>query len=159
VAYDPKAFPKRNDVYEFARRASKNLRFVIDAEANGEDVHPITQVICCLTGIAVFPWEDGLQVFNKTLSISDAFKEQNIEFMVREGEIKDFGSLLRAVRNSVSHRGIWFDSDSRKLCEVSITLTERWKKGGKKRTVLEFKGDQLAAFCEGVLEHACRSTG
>ena len=159
MAYDSTKFLNRNDVYEFANRARKNLRFIIEAEKTGADVHPITQVVCSLMGIAVFPWEEGLSVFAKNSPLEEIFDKPRLDFEVEQGEIGNFGELLRSVRNSVSHRGIDFNSDSRKLSEVSIRLTEKWKKNGPVRTVTRFKGDQLLRFCDGVLNHASQRTG
>lgn len=47
----------RNGTEIFAFRTQKNLEHINNSAMNNEDVHPVTQAILGLLGIAVFPWE------------------------------------------------------------------------------------------------------
>ena len=161
MRYDPEKFPNRNDVYGFAMRTRKNLENINIAYSRGADVHPVTQVVCSLMGIAVFPWENSFKFINDDLSVTDIFTNPPLHFEIQKGSVRNFGELLRIVRNSVSHRGIEFSSDSRNLNEVKITLTERKRSGRdwEVRSVIVFTGTQLLQLCDGILNYICRSTG
>ena len=161
MVYDPDKFPNRNDVFGFAVRTQKNLNFIEESFSNGSDVHVVTQVICSLTGICTFPWERSFKFIRINESIRDVFFGDAPEFTLKKGKIDNFGDLLRIVRNSVSHGGVKFSSDSRELSEVEITLTERRKRDGswEDRSVIVFRGDQLAKFCRGFLRYVERQTG
>lgn len=67
----------RNGTLVFSERARKNLRYIIDSESDGADVHPVTQTITSLLAIIIFPWERA------ALS---ALKKQKLPVLVSQGQ-------------------------------------------------------------------------
>src|ERR1700694_767057 len=111
----------RNESTEFARRTLKNLRFVLDAQQNGKDVHAVTQAVGSLLGIIVFPWED---------SAIDAVKNMKLPQLISTGwpkwemtgrRVIKLGTLVELLRHSVAHKNITFATDSKNPDTVVIT--------------------------------------
>lgn len=155
VTSAPDFLGSRNDPYGFALRTRKNLENILAAYSRGADVHPVTQVTCSLTGIAVFPWEYGHKLADIKTPISEAFVEQPLQYEVMQGHIETLGQLWRTVRNAVSHRGVEFSSDSRDLEEVTFCFRSGYIKNSELviTNMLAMRGDQVLRFCYGILEY------
>jgi hypothetical protein len=131
----------RNGTSVFAERTIKNLNFIVECEAAGEDVHPITQAVSALLGVVVFPWERMALKKVSTYALSDLYATGWPQWiMIGSESVVDLDGLIGNLRHAISHGGIEFDSDSRKLSEVTLVLTNRKWSG-------TITCDQLVEFC------------
>jgi hypothetical protein len=129
----------RNTIEGFAERTRKNLRFIVGAYDEGQDVHTVTQLINSLLGLIVYPYEFyGFERFDK-LPLSEVYPGQcpwdysPIDGVVarRFAPPASFGALLRHVRNGIAHRNIRFGSTSRDLRDVDVVLWDSRPKRDK----------------------------
>ncbi len=132
----------RNGTSVFAQRAQKNLDFIVLAEQQGHDVHPVTAAVSALLGIFIFPWEHSAfnAVKRKRLSILTANHGWPQWNMSGTRRVVEVGELVHVLRNCVAHGAIQFDSDSRNPAEVEITFSEGDWQGA-------IRADKLIEFC------------
>jgi hypothetical protein len=113
----------RNGTSIFAERSMKNLNFIVECEAAGADVHPVTQAVSALVGIIVFPWEtaafDTLKGYQLSSLYAKGWPRWN---MTGTRRMVALGHLIEVLRNAASHGGIELDSDSPKPSEVTISF-------------------------------------
>jgi HEPN pEK499 p136 len=135
----------RNTIEGFAERTRKNLRFIVAAYDEGQDVHTVTQLINSLLGLIVYLCEYyGLERFDK-LPLSTIYPDRcPWDFSPIEGIVErrfappaSFGALLRHVRNGIAHRNIHFGSTSRDLRDVDVVLWGRRPKGDRGGNLVE----------------------
>jgi hypothetical protein len=139
----------RNGTGEFARRSMKKLEFVVAQK--GADVHPVTQTVSSLLGIVVFPWErNALLAVKKTrlaVATSQGWPSWQMDGpLVDANKVKNVGHLIEQVRNSVAHGKVMFDSDSKKLEEVTVTFESYSQDGSTMKWRGVIRGDRLADF-------------
>ena len=154
VQYKPFLPPPRNTRAGLAERAIKNLETIMRAYEVGEDVHVVTQVILSLQAIVVFPLESQSFQEIQRRPLSDVTELWKIKTDTYKDKCVTWGSLIRHVRNAISHRRLLFSSDSRLLKEVTIEFTDIFgdkKKGIQSRWVAEIRGDCLYTFCHYLL--------
>lgn len=118
----------RNTIEGFARRVHKNLAYMIDARARGQDVHLVTHLTCSLLGLIVFPYEHVRRArfpnfASQTMSELSAAGWPLWTFSI--GMSETLNNHLWHLRNALSHRRIRFSSDSRDLAEVEVTFWDR----------------------------------
>jgi hypothetical protein len=121
----------RNTVWGIGQRTLKNFEFIASAHTMGADVHIVTALITSLLGLIVFPFEEIKErkfTDFKSYKLKDLEKagwpKWNIEL---EPTCDNLDRLVFHLRNAASHRRIIFDSDSRQLSHVHLTLTDRPK--------------------------------
>lgn len=142
----------RNGSGEFARRAMSNLEFVLSHSAADIQVHPITQIICTLLGVVVFPWERSAFDKIKNKRVAAAISEGWPAWMmsgsrIDGNKVSRIGDLIGLVRNSISHGHVLFDSDSRLPHDVTITFENRPRGGRSSDWQGRIRADCLALFC------------
>ena len=138
----------RNGTQIFAWRTQKNLEHISNSAMKSEDVHPVTQAILALLGIAVFPWET---------SAFDIVKKSKLPALSANGwpkwkmsgtrRVIELGDLIEVLRHAIAHGNIEFDSDSRSPAEVTISFTNIPKGKTESDWVGIITGDQLIEFC------------
>ena len=116
----------RNDPTGLVERSMKNLIALEHIARIGADVHLITQLITTLQALIVFPKEraefgNKYKVPLSQLHEWPAFDHQH------QGKVATLADLLIALRNSISHAGIRFSSESRNYVEVNLTFFNRYK--------------------------------
>lgn len=119
----------RNTVWGIGQRTLKNFHFISSAHTMGADVHIVTALVTSLLGLIVFPFEqikEEKYTDFKTYKLKDleraGWPKWNIEL---DPACDNLDRLIFHVRNAVSHRRIFFDSDSRDITEVRIKMTDR----------------------------------
>jgi hypothetical protein len=127
-----------------AQRTLKNLDFIKQAFACGEDVHLITQTVNSLLGLLVFPVEREAQFFRPLQSVSldppekiqalhkslPGFPPLPSLVLTRFEDCGNLGRFLKRLRNAIAHRRLDFSNDSRDLDEVLITMRDGLGQGG-----------------------------
>src|ERR1700676_3367075 len=89
----------RNGTSVFAERTIKNLDFIVDCEAVGEDVHPITQTISALLGVVVFPWEREALKKVSAYALSDLYVTGWPQWTMSDsGSVVNLEGLIRNLR-------------------------------------------------------------
>lgn len=126
----PVDFVGRNTVWGIRERVAKNLEFLHSArEANqNAQVHIVTELITSPLGLIVFPYqeivESGYTSF-KNVDLDDLVPGDSSIWYFTIGSSKNLHDHIRHLRNALSHRRIYFSSDSRKLKEVEIRFHDR----------------------------------
>jgi hypothetical protein len=143
----------RNGTREFARRSITNLDFLIAAANAGAGVHPVTQIVTALLAIVIFPWErDALdEVKNKRLPVAKAEGWPSWQMSgtrVESYAVKTIGDLIGLVRNSVAHGRVSFDSDSKRLEDVTITFMNYPDGDSNADWQATIRADHLGTFCQ-----------
>ena len=118
----------RNTLPGIAQRVQKNLAFITSARNMGADVHVVTQLLLSLLGLVIFPYEELRRQNRYALSEISLHELQsegwpNWNFTISKSD--SLGDLLFHVRNAISHRRLFFSSDSRALEDVEITFRDR----------------------------------
>jgi hypothetical protein len=120
----------RNTIHGFAERTRKNLRFIVAAYENGEDVHTVTQLINSLLGLIVYPYEYyDLDQLNR-IPLSTIYQDEcpwdfsPVKTIVEQEfpAPTSLGELVRHLRNGIAHRRVRFGSTSRDLNEVDVVF-------------------------------------
>ncbi len=130
--------PKGKGIVE---RTLKNLQYVQDAHARGDDVHVVAHLVTSLLGLVVLPWEKGLKKNMKDLTL-ERLKDQGWpEWNTSTKEAYEtLGCLIRHLRNATAHGRYTFSSESKHLSEVTLTVKDTcWK--------AEIQADRLYVFC------------
>ena len=122
----------------------------------GADVHVVTQLMLSLLGLVVFPWEK--QSFDKLLTwpLDSALYgaksyHWNIIKDTYPNKCASIGSLLRHLRNAVSHRHVLFSSDSRDAREVDLSFSDIHPKHLEWEWCANITAVDLREFCVGLL--------
>ena len=111
----------------FARRVRKNVDFIIEKRAEGEDVHEVTQLVISLLGLIVFPWEDEALKRLESLSLSKLEEEGWPRWSIlldEKGDTTTLSKLIWHLRNAASHRRLKFSSDHREMDKVEIEFED-----------------------------------
>jgi hypothetical protein len=120
---------ERNTVWGFNDRVLKNLKFVRSAWNDGStEVHVVTQLIMSLLGLIVFPYAEIKERDDTSLQsykLDDLVVEGWPKWTFEIGSSDDLDSLVKHLRNALSHRRIIFKSDDRKLEAVEIQFRDR----------------------------------
>jgi hypothetical protein len=82
----------------------------------GADVHVVTELITSLLGLIVFPYEE-IRRSGRSLD-STACMGTGWRFTV--GSSTTLTDLVRHLRNAISHRRLYFSSNSRELEDVEV---------------------------------------
>jgi HEPN pEK499 p136 len=114
----------RSDALGLAERTRKNLLFIETAFERGEDVHVITQVANSLLMLVVFPWERHFADLVAAVPLSELANSGWPAWRITRGSASTLGDLIRRIRNATAHGHLQFSSDSRFLCEVTISLSD-----------------------------------
>ena len=169
---DDRFLNPRNQTLEFANRSRKNLEFVEDAYAAGEDVHPVTQLTLSMLGLVVFPWGERHHI---------EFQAKSKDFCAMENEgwptwkiICDYkdkptvnlSDLIRHLRNAVAHGRIKFSSNSGKIEDVTIVVEDEYRRPEKYNKCTnynywcaEIEGIKLREFCMKFFKFITDTTG
>jgi len=117
----------RNTVWGFRDRVLKNLMFLGFARNMGADVHVVTELITSLLGLIVFPYEEirrsGYTSFDK-YKLNDLTHIGWPIWTIEIGSSDHLDDLVRHLRNAISHRRIFFSSDSRELEAVEVRFSD-----------------------------------
>jgi HEPN pEK499 p136 len=141
----------RNDRLGLIERARKNLEFIEGAEANGADVHIVTQLLITLLGLVVFPVEGGFDKDVQHLTLEELENRGWPKWDTTIGNTKTLGQLLRNLRNAIAHRGVIFSSEARTLEEVHLEFWNQWKEQPIHwRSNIAAK--DLRAFCDNLMK-------
>ncbi|MCT8999936.1 HEPN family nuclease [Chelativorans intermedius] len=139
----------RNTIEGFARRARKNLYFMLKARERGEDIHIITHLANSLLGLIVFPYahfaDAGWTDFSQ-IKLDDLEAEGWPSWSFHLGRSENLRDLLRHLRNALSHRRVQFSSDGRELAEVTVTFWDRRNPAGPDDWSAAIGGEQLLEF-------------
>jgi hypothetical protein len=113
----------RNTVWGFSERTLKNLAFLEAARRQGVDVHVVAQLTTSLLGLIVFPYQeicDSKYTEFRKIKLADLEAQGWPSWRVDIGKSKNFHDHIRHLRNAISHRRVYFSSDSRDPSEVEI---------------------------------------
>jgi hypothetical protein len=139
----------RNSLLGFAERVRRNLVFINFARNVEADVHVVTALMTSLQGLIVFPVEaikaagyKGFQLRTMESLVSAGWPNWEFEL----GSSPTLHDLLFHLRNAISHRRVWFSSDSRKLEEVRITFSDQKPKENAVYWVATINGADLKEF-------------
>lgn len=139
----------RNTIEGFGVRVQKNLDFMLQARADGADVHVVTDLTTALLGLIVFPAEyfkrHGMIDFQQFV-LDDLTAKGWPSWKFSKGTSKDLKDLLRRLRNATSHYRVHFSSDARDLADVTITFSDRRTGSLDDEWVVEIQADDLLAF-------------
>ena len=119
---------RRNTVWGFRDRVSKNLTFVNAARQQNADVHVVTEIVTSLLGLIVFPYaeieERGYTSFQKytLVNLSDKGWPKWTFDISSSDNLHD---LIWHLRNAISHRRVVFSSDSREPKAVEVSFRDR----------------------------------
>lgn len=118
----------RNTVWGFRDRVRKNLMFLNAARDTDADVHVVTELITSLLGLIVFPYaeikEKGYTSFDE-YKLHDLSQQGWPSWRFDINSSDNLTDLIGHLRNALSHRLLFFSSDSRKLEEVEVTFRDR----------------------------------
>lgn len=141
----------RNTIEGFALRVRKNLDFMIVAREDDEDIHIVTQLVCSLLGLIVFPCEHfrrtGFLDF-KTMLFEDLVDDGWPKWAFHIGQSESLDRHLSHLRNALSHRRVHFSSDDRSLAGVEVTFWDRAKPEGPDNWSASIDGAGLLDFVE-----------
>ena len=121
-------YHSRNTVWGFSERTLKNLAYLNTARRDGADVHVVTHLVTSLLGLIVFPYEeikDSNYTNFKAIQLDQLEAEGWPAWHIDIGSSRNFQEHIRHLRNSISHRGLYFSSDSRDLAHVQISFRDR----------------------------------
>lgn len=139
----------RNTIEGFAWRVRKNLIFMLEAQARGEDLHIVTHLANSLLGLIVFPYEQfkrARRIDFRSVKLADLTATGWPGWSFQVGGSDDLDDLLRHLRNALSHRRVRFSSDSRELAGVDITFWDRRNPDGPDDWSTSIRGDELLDF-------------
>lgn len=143
---------ERNTVWGFNDRVLKNLKFVDAARRAGStEVHVVTQLITSLLGLIVFPYAEILEKGDTTFqsyTLPDLSTKGWPTWTFTIGSSPNLDQHVRHLRNAISHRGLWFDSDDRELHSVGVRFSDRphTPKGAPYNWQATIKADDLQVF-------------
>ncbi|HUB19622.1 MAG TPA: HEPN family nuclease [Acidobacteriaceae bacterium] len=146
----------RNEALEFAKRTRRNLAFIENAAKEQADVHVVTQLTLSLLGLVVFPREKMLFAHAEKVTIDKMIAEGWPRWSIskddrRHDRTTNLKVLLERLRNAICHARIVFDSDSRSINDVSITVEDGPRpKGGS-----AFEADWIATISAADLRTFC----
>ncbi|WP_366664670.1 HEPN family nuclease [Mesorhizobium sp.] len=135
----------RNETAGVAERTWTNFLLVQQTFEESGKGHVVTQLMCSMLGLVVFPWERSVIDRAKLEQLDKLVVEGWPRWQFCEGNCETLWDLIRNLRHSVAHSEIWFSTDSRNLNEVSIEFANyprnrpRWK--------AQIRGDNLREFC------------
>jgi hypothetical protein len=152
----------RNDAIEFAQRTRRNLEYIDVAAKQGQNVHPVTQLTLSLLGLVVFPKERTLLKHEEGLTLEEMNSEGWPHWAMlkdehRDGPTTNLKILLTRIRNAICHARVRFNSDSRSIDDVNLTIED-----GPKREpswIASISGSDLREFCYRFIDFVDRSIG
>ncbi len=119
----------RNEALEFARRTRRNLNFIDNAKAQGDDIHAVTQLTLSLLGLIVFPKERLLLDETKKMTLdsmaSKGWPTWKIILDDTKKPTSTLADIIYHLRNAVSHGRLIFTSDSPKIEDVAIIVEDK----------------------------------
>jgi hypothetical protein len=117
----------RNTVWGFRERVLKNLEYLNSEREMGADVHVVTELITSLLGLIVFPYEEikerGYSSFER-YKLNDLPDSEWPSWKIEIGSSDNLADLVRHLRNAISHRRIYFSSDSRRPEDVDVRFRD-----------------------------------
>jgi hypothetical protein len=120
-------YTSRNDTLGFAFRTRKNLNYVVDAYARGEDVHVVTQLAMSLLGLIVYPKERQLVKRVESLKLRDLEADGWPRWNIEAGHSETLGEFMRMLRNAIAHGHVLFSSEGREMEDVAIVFENHTK--------------------------------
>ena len=118
----------RNTVWGFRDRVRKNLVFLSHARSHGADVHVVSELITSLLGLIVFPYEEikrSRYTSLKKYALTGLYEKGWPKWTFDIGSSNDLHDLVKHLRNAISHRRLFFSSDSRDPEEVEVRFRDR----------------------------------
>jgi len=108
-------------VKDFARRTLHNLRF-IEGNKTQPDVYEVTQLINSMLGLLVFPkeefWDTILPIPLKDIP---SFQKIHVRCDTYKEKCNDLKTLIRHMRNSISHFRIEFRDDKNYVSHIAMS--------------------------------------
>ncbi|MEO5323458.1 HEPN family nuclease [Mesorhizobium sp. CC13] len=151
----------RNTISGFARRVRKNLLFVMQAKERGADVHVVTELINSMLGLLIFPYEHlkrgGISQID-AIDLSELQRNGWPAWDFRIGSCENLGELCYHIRNSLSHRRVYFSGDERELKQVRVTFSDRPKNAPVDNWSVSISGADLFEFILRFSERVENST-
>lgn len=175
------ALAQRKTIPGFIQRTRNNLSVI---RSQPEKIaHPVTQLVCSMLGLVVFPWEGSKKgraestdpVSTYCHKFAD-FAEFSLDKLEEAGwphwsvmldqppqnaktrknwkETTTLGTLVSHLRNALSHYRIDFSCDSSDLSKVFITFDDRPFKEKEPNWRATMRADNLLIFSEKFAERA-----
>ena len=148
-------FISRNNALGIAQRTLKNLEYLHDKKAHGDNVHIVTHVVNSLLGLVVLPWEKKLQDDVKKTKLKDLYDDGWPEWDIlldkptgKHTETQTLGDLIWHLRNAAAHGRIHFSSESRKLSELVLTVEDAKGEKSPVNWRARIGGEDLYLFCQ-----------
>lgn len=143
-------YAERNTVWGIRDRTLKNLKFIKKVRNKTDtDVHVVTHLVTSLLGLIVFPYEEILVSHRhhfRDIAIQDLVAKGWPEWKFDIGQSDSFEDHMRHLRNAISHRGVFFSSDSRKPEDVDVTFMDRPSKKAPWNWGATIRADRLEEF-------------
>lgn len=146
----------RNEALEFAKRTRRNLEYIEAAAREQHKVHVVTQLTLSLLGLVVFPREKLLLANAEKMTIERMVSEGWPLWDISKDDRPDYRTtnlrvLLNRLRNAICHARVVFDSDSRSIDDVVITIED----GPRPKNWSSFKADWVATISATNLRAFC----
>ena len=139
----------RNTIWGFRDRVRTNLMYLSAARNQGADVHVVTELITSLLGLIVFPFAEikrsGSKAFRK-YKLDDLSDKGWPDWRVDLGSSPDLDDLILHLRNAISHRLLFFSSDSRELEGVEVRFADRPSKAQPDGWAVTINAAELQKF-------------
>lgn len=144
----------RRETEGIVERTLANFHTIETAYNEGyPHAYVVTQLVCSLLGLVVFPWEQMVKDRAEKTPLADLKKAgwPEWEYLEGDAEPETLDRLLWNLRNGVAHAHIWFSSDSRDLSDLVLEVTNFRVRQNKPKVVAwkgRIKGEELKEFCE-----------
>lgn len=145
-------------VLDFAKRTLANLMF-IEAHKQQPNVYEVTQMINSLLGLLVFPKEEFWNNIKREPLANIPYTTRiNIRQDTYTDRCTDLRTLVRHIRNSISHFGIEFVADRNYISRIEMSDELIDRKNGKviaqwtaEMSVFDLR-DFAVWFIEGIID-------
>jgi hypothetical protein len=154
-------FVSRNEAIGVVQRNRKNLVHMRNARRRGENVHEVTNLVNCLLGMVVFPWErhvlEDMQETRMDSLVADGWPKWKITLDNYTHKTDTLGRLVEHLRNASAHGRVRFDgvgkgsgrlsADSSEPSQVVVIVEDLPDGAEAIRWEAQIGGDDLYSFC------------
>lgn len=138
-------------VKDFARRTLANLHF-IEANKKQPDVYEVTQLINSMLGLLVFPKEEFWDTISPIpLSDIPSIQKMVIRRDTYKDPCNDLKTLIRHIRNSLSHFRIEFRNDKNYISRIEMSDEYNGQQWSAEMSIFDLR-DFVVWFVTGIVD-------
>jgi len=115
----------RNETEGLAERTWTNFLLIERTFTENDEGHVVTQLVCSLLGLVVFPWERRVLDHANSERLEKLIGEGWPQWEFVEGGCQTLGDLIRNLRHGVAHSNVWFSAESRHSSVSSLMLSHK----------------------------------